>query len=73
MQNVDLTQFPNTSGWKVVHNPNSMTYEIRSDKGHTKPGTYTNRIFAEKALYHYLDDMSKPKKPVGRPPKDVNP
>ena len=59
MQNVDLTKFPNSSGWKVIHNPNTMAYELKANNGTVKPGTYTHRRFAENALYDYLDTMQK--------------
>ena len=70
MQQVDLTQFPNSSGWHVVHDPDNMCYRLKSEKGQSQPGSYTQRVFAEKALYDYLAKMSAPKKPVGRPPKE---
>lgn len=73
VQPVDLSKFPNSSGWRVEHDPNHMTYRIKSEKGHVKEGTYTHRTFAEKVLYDYLESMSQPAKPVGRPKKYVNP
>ena len=48
VQPVDLSKFPNSSGWRVEHDPNHMTYRIKSEKGHVKEGTYTHRTFAEK-------------------------
>ena len=57
MQPVNLTQFPNKSGWHIAHNPNLMTYELKSSNGVTKPGTYTHRKFAELALQDYLTEM----------------
>jgi len=64
---MDITNFTNSSGWHVVHNSENMTYEIKSSNGKTRPGTYTHRRFADKALYDYLDfiqnaDSSKIKK-----------
>ena len=50
-----------------------MIYEIKSDNGRVLDGTFTHRKLAEKHLYDYLSKMSQPKKPVGRPKKDVNP
>jgi len=73
VQPVDLSKFPNSSGWRVEHDPNHMTYKIKSEKGHIKEGTYTHRTFAEKALYDYLEGMSKPVKQTGKVKKDVNP
>jgi hypothetical protein len=72
MQAVDLTQFPNSSGWHVVHVPNEMIYRIKSEKGQSRPGAWTQRTFAEKALFDYLTVLAAPPKPVGRPPKNVN-
>ncbi len=71
-QPIDLTEFPNSSGWHILHNPNKMTYEIKSENGRILNGTYTQRSFAEKYLYDYLKKMSAPTKPVGRPKKNVN-
>jgi|TARA_R110000822_G_scaffold133419_4_gene270840 hypothetical protein len=78
MQPVDLTQFPNTSGWHIAHNANLMTYELKSSNGVTKPGSYTHRKFAERALHDYLIEMKntapknaikkKTKKPVNNTP-----
>jgi len=67
MQNIDITAFTNSSGWHVIHNAENMAYEIKSSNGKTRPGTYTHRRFADKALYDYLDfiqnaDSSKIKK-----------
>tara|TARA_Y100000361_G_scaffold141574_1_gene146765 strand:+ start:1830 stop:2048 length:219 start_codon:yes stop_codon:yes gene_type:complete len=69
MQQVDLTKFPNGSGWHIVHDPENMCYRIKSEKGQSKPGVFTQRRFAEKALYDYLEEVSKPPKKVGRPKK----
>ena len=55
MQDMDITNFTNSSGWHVVHNPDIMVYEIKSSNGKIRPGTYTHRRFADKALYDYLD------------------
>jgi homoaconitase/3-isopropylmalate dehydratase large subunit len=57
MQNVDVTNFPNSSGWKVIHNSNNMSYELKADNGVVKPGTYTHKRFADKALFDYLSKM----------------
>ena len=64
VQPIDLSEFPNSSGWQVVHDPDNMTYIIKSEKGHIKEGRYTHRAFAEKALYDYLNKMAKPVKKV---------
>ncbi len=69
MQPVDLTKFPNGSGWHVIHDPNNMVYKIKSEKGQVKNQVYTQRRFAEKALYDYLEEVSKPPQKVGRPKK----
>jgi hypothetical protein len=79
MQQVDLTQFPNKSGWRVVHNSDLMTYQLKAENGSVKPGTYTHRTFAEKALHDYLVKMkdtapkalAQKKNKVNKP--DVNP
>ena len=71
-QPIDLTEFPNSSGWYVTHNPNKMIYEIKSDLGRKLSGVFTHRSFAEKYLYDYLKKMSLPAKPVGRPKKNGN-
>jgi hypothetical protein len=67
MQNTDITNFTNSSGWHVIHNPDNMAYEIKSSNGKTRSGTYTHKRFADKALYDYLEfiqtaDSSKIKK-----------
>lgn len=69
MQQVDLTEFPNSSGWHVVHDPDRMCYKIKSAKGQTKNEVFTQRRFAEKALYDYLKKVSEPVKKPGRPKK----
>ena len=72
VQPIDLNEFPNSSGWYISHNPKRMIYEIKSDHGRVLDGTFTHRKLAEKHLYDYLNKMSTPKTPVGRPKKDVN-
>lgn len=67
MQPVDLTKFPNTGGWHIIHDSDNMVYKIKSGKGQTKNQVFTQRRFAEKALYNYLEEMAKPTQPVGRP------
>ena len=60
MQNVDVTTFTNSSGWHVTHNPDTMQYEIKAESNGTKrPGSWTHRRFAEKALHDYLDLIQK--------------
>ena len=58
MQPTDLTQFPNTNNWRVVHDADSQMYYLKNDNGNRKPGRYTNRVFAEKALYGYLKSVA---------------
>ena len=72
VQQVDLNEFPNSSGWHVIHDPNNMVYKIKSENGNVQAGVFTQRVFAEKHLYDYLKKMSEPTKPVGRPKKNVN-
>jgi len=67
MQTTNIANFTNSSGWHVIHNPDIMVYEIKSSNGKTRPGTYTHTLFADKALYDYLEfiqtaDSSKIKK-----------
>lgn len=73
MQPIDIEKFPNSSGWHVVHDNETQMYKLVSEKGRVLEGRYTTRIFAQKALYDYLERMSQPPRPVGRPPKHVNP
>ena len=54
MQQTDLTEFANSSGWHVVHDPNTLQYLIKSSNGKTRPGSWTHRRFADKALQDYL-------------------
>jgi hypothetical protein len=54
MQNIDLEQFPNTSGWHIEHERDSQMYFIKSEKGRRMTGRWTTRIFAEKYLFNYL-------------------
>lgn len=60
MQNVDVTNFTNSSGWHVIHNPETMQYEIKAESnGKVRPGSWTHRRFADKALHDYLDYIQK--------------
>ena len=60
MQNVDVTNFTNSSGWHVSHNPKTMQYEIKAESnGKLRPGSWTHRRFADKALYDYLAHIQK--------------
>tara|TARA_R110000824_G_scaffold75809_1_gene192181 strand:+ start:434 stop:658 length:225 start_codon:yes stop_codon:yes gene_type:complete len=72
VQPVNLAEFPNSSGWHVVHDPNNMVYKVKSSSGNVQSGVFTQRVFAEKHLYDYLKKMSAPPKPVGRPKNNVN-
>ena len=54
MQTVDLTEFTNSSGWHVIHDPNTMQYLIKSSNGKARPGSWTRKRFADKALLDYL-------------------
>lgn len=56
MQTVDLTIFPNTPGWQVIHDGNNNMYYIENENGNRKNGTWTVRRFAEKALFDMLAD-----------------
>tara|TARA_R110000787_G_scaffold10406_6_gene35280 strand:- start:1870 stop:2100 length:231 start_codon:yes stop_codon:yes gene_type:complete len=57
MINSDLSQFPNKSGWAVVHDSQKMTYVIRNDKGQERGGSFTQRRWGEQALHKYLQEM----------------
>jgi|TARA_R110000782_G_scaffold125431_2_gene217038 hypothetical protein len=72
MQQVDLTQFPNSSGWHVIHDPTTLMYIIKNSNGNKRQGQFTHRRMAEVALQGYLELLAAPKKPAGRPKKDVN-
>lgn len=65
MQPVDLTQFTNGQEYAVIPcKDGSGFYEIRSGKsGHTIGCKWTNRAFAEKYLFDYLNTYGKPKVP----------
>ena len=67
MQQVDLTKFPNGSGWHIIHDANNMCYKIKSEKGQVRNEVFTQRTFAERAQYDYLEKVSAPPKKVGRP------
>lgn len=55
MQPIDLTKFNNPSNWQVIHDPSDNLYYIKSDKGHYLQGSFTDRTFAERKLFSYLD------------------
>jgi|TARA_R110000751_G_scaffold62355_5_gene128692 hypothetical protein len=60
MQDVDVTNFTNSSGWHVSHNPNTLQYEIKAESnGKLRPGSWTHRRFADKALHDYLAHIQK--------------
>ena len=60
MQNVDVTNFTNSSGWHVSHNSKTMQYEIKAESnGKLRPGSWTHRRFADKALYDYLAHIQR--------------
>ena len=72
MQEVHIENYPNTSGWHIVHDQDTQMYSIRSSKGHKVIGRWTSRRFAEVALQNYLENLYKKdltKKSRGRPPK----
>jgi hypothetical protein len=54
MQQIDLTEFANSSGWHVIHDSNTLQYLIKSSNGKTRPGSWTHKRFADKALRDYL-------------------
>ena len=54
MQQIDLTEFANSSGWHVTHDSNTLQYLIKSSNGKTRPGSWTHKRFADKALRDYL-------------------
>lgn len=58
MQHVDLEQFENANNWRVVHDPDNQLFYLKNDNGNRKPGFFTTRVFAEKALYDYLLDVT---------------
>lgn len=64
MQAPDTRQFVNSSEWTVVHDGNTQMYILKSKTGHRLNGAYTNRTFAEIALYNYLKSIAdKPRTP----------
>ena len=54
MQQIDLTEFAISPGWLVIHDPNTLQYLIKSSNGKTRPGSWTHKRFAAKALQDYL-------------------
>jgi hypothetical protein len=62
MEIKDISNFPNTSGWHIIHDSNNMCYKIKSEKGQTKNEIFTHKSFAERALYKYLSKVSEPVK-----------
>ncbi len=59
MISVDLTEFTNSSNWHIRHNEDSRLFEIVASNGTVKAGKFTDRKFAEAALYEYLSDVQK--------------
>jgi len=59
MKPVDLTEFTNSPGWHIIHNPQTFMYEIKATNGVTKPGCWTSFRLAEQELYDYLSKASK--------------
>ncbi len=59
MQSVDLAEFVNSSGWHVKHDDETHLFEIVSNNGVRKAGKFTDRKFAEAALYEYLSDVQR--------------
>lgn len=60
MQNTDLTQFDNKSGWTVIHDNETNMYVIKNANGNKRPGFFTSRRFAEKSLFDYLTVLTEP-------------
>lgn len=59
MQEINIEQFQNSSGWHVVHNADTNMYYIKSAKGHKFRGCWTTRRFADKVLYDYLEKVQE--------------
>lgn len=72
MQHVDLTEFTNSSGWHIIHDSETFMYRIKAANGVTKPGSWTNKRMAEKALFDYLDEAQKHNERIGAKPSRRN-
>ncbi len=59
MQKLELDQYPNSSGWQIVHLINDQLYEIQNKHGTPlRIGCFTNRRFAEQQLAKYLEKIN---------------
>lgn len=54
MQKVDISIFPNSAGWKVMHDPDTQMYYLENDRKRRSAVMWTSRRFAEKALFDML-------------------
>jgi hypothetical protein len=66
MQERDFSKVPNSTGWEVVHDPDTSMYYLKNTNGNRRPGVYTMRVMAEKALYDYLDKNGKAQEKINK-------
>lgn len=59
MQQTDVTQYPNSSGWRVVQDAETNLYKIVNQRGRVLQGVYTSRNFANRDLATYLARVDK--------------
>jgi hypothetical protein len=68
MQTIELSKYPNSSGWAVHHDTQgSQLYVIKNSNGNTKAGKYTKRKSAEIALQGHLEKIKNTTVSKGRP------
>lgn len=66
MQALEIDEYTNSSGWKVVHDGDTNMFFVKSDKGHKLEGMFTQRTFAESHLRRYLRDINDSSKPKSK-------
>ena len=55
MQQINMNDFPNSSGWHVIHDVNTQMYKLKAmSNGKELDGVFTSRVQAESALRKYL-------------------
>ena len=61
MQEYNISEIPNSTNWRVVHDGENNLFYIKNDNGNGLPGVFTKRVFADRKLYVYLLDLNQHK------------
>lgn len=59
MQTINLTEYPNVSGWRVAHDPDDHLWKITNERGRFLDTKFTDRRYAEVHLARYLDTIHR--------------